>query len=127
MTSQLELRREVFALLSWHMHHTDQSPLDTLNRLMAKATGQDLSQYPWKAFERMFSQQDLRGLAVQNKAAPHVSDAPPIVVEYEWKYALIDGQKRVNYYKRNGRTSPVRCLVIKIRKPIAGEDECISS
>jgi len=116
MTSQLELRREIFSLLSWHLHHTEASPADTLNRLIVKGTGEDLSAVPWKAFERCLSVRELAALATAgNTGRPHNLDAPPILIQRDWRFTLLDGQKRAAHFKRCGRMQPVRCLVVRFR------------
>jgi hypothetical protein len=112
-----ELTRELFSLLSWHMHHTDESPRDTLNRLVFKGFGLDISYRKIKVKEAEMGTSALisiRGDGHCNSQPKSVS-VPIIIFAYGPIRRVLDGQNRINHWIDSGDPGPHRCLIVKIR------------
>lgn len=105
--------KELFSLLSWHMHREDKSPLDTLHRLIQKCVpSEELA--PFKVTERfLYVSYILRQCVLNgNTEEPRNIVAPLILFKHRKKIYLIDGQKRLTRLAKE-QVVKVRCLVIR--------------
>lgn len=120
--------RELFAVISWHLHPDDMNPLDTLNRLLEKAFGArcDASMATHMVREKGISTERL----VKVRKYAHDGDTPlhlggPLVLATLGGVThLIDGQNRLNRAIKLGRPRVHRCLLIEHRPPGTGADTC---
>ncbi len=117
MSRQLELRREVFSLLSWHLHRADASPRDTLLRMIKKSIG-DCDDRDFQISEKRLGFAALARHVDENHgdANPKRIDAPIILFTHKKKNYLIDGQNRLNHFSCETPVDPIRCLFIKFKK-----------
>lgn len=108
---QTELRRELYAALSWHMIHKDRSPLDTLERLVRKASGIVASNKRMKIAAVMLSASAIEGRSLTPQGLPRSAAVPVIVVRDGERNLIVDGQKRVAAADSSGAL--IRALVLR--------------
>lgn len=116
MSSFGNLRRELFSLLSWHMHRTDRHPLETLERLVMKSAGVDIRGYQIGVSGREFMLRQLvriRGDAPNEGDAPKREDAPLILFQGDNLY-ILDGQNRVNKWIKDQNKGPHRAIIVEV-------------
>ena len=109
------LRREVFAAISWHMHRGDETPRDTIDRLVLKATDEDITGMGLLFDEQTYRISDLVKFQGKNHGArkPRFSSGPIILFQSKSSMFILDGQNRINRYLAKGASHRKhRCLIL---------------
>lgn len=110
----VELRRELFSLISWHMHSKDRCGCEALARLVMKACKLAIRPDRIAISERMFTLKELRKIRGEHhsRAKPIDESAPLILFGHRRKLHVIDGQNRLNKWTAERKPGPFRALVV---------------
>lgn len=110
----LELRRELFSLIAWHMHGKDRCGCEALARLVMKACKLAIRPDRIAISERTFKLKELQKIRGphHDRAKPVDETAPLILFSHRRKLYVIDGQNRLNKWTAERRTGPFRALVV---------------
>jgi hypothetical protein len=123
-THERSLWDEMCQVIKWHNHPQDYC-VDTLNRLWRKdplvenasrlpVLFQDLldvSMESW-SLEQLTS---FIGPARETELQPAATDCAIVVLRWEGINYLIDGRRRINYWKRHRQSGPHRVLIVHAR------------
>lgn len=109
-------RREMYSLLSWHMHRTDLSPRCTLKRFIQSASGFDIKDADVLVKPERVSLERL--LSIRNSmhygSSPANKKAPLILFGEGENMYLLDGQNRINKAVNESLAS-MKCLVVRLK------------
>lgn len=110
----LELRRELFSLIAWHMHGKDRCGCEALTRLVVKGAKMAIRSDRITVSERAFKLKELQKIRGphHSRANPIDEKAPLILFSHRRKLYVIDGQNRINKWEAEGNKGPFQALVV---------------
>lgn len=132
--NQLALRKEAHSLIAYHMHHSDNSTIDTFHRLIHKCSKFCIKGRFLKFSEAIFTTDEL---VAMRQPGDHTETSasrmfePPILFKAkvgdgkQHKYYILDGQKRINRWSEQAIEGPHRCIIARqiTRRPEQTEGE----
>ena len=123
-TDESDLWWEVCSVIEWHNRPAD-GCIDTINRLIAKhPVAKKLPRPVRVQRECLTVRADARSIdqlwrlihpSLRTKSPPHAKDCPIIVLSVGDAEYLLDGRRRINFWKRNSVAGPHRVLVVSVR------------
>lgn len=113
----IELLREMYSLLAWHMIPRDACPRAALYRLASKASGSEIDAGEVEVSEAFMTLDEM--LAVRQDMhegrKPKKRYRPAIVLRIDAGDFILDGQNRINVLMRENNHGPHRVLVVSLK------------